>query len=257
MSKIRHTSADEPYFLIRSLGAQIRSTATTSRHAHDWGQFIYCSAGVMTAWTDRGTWVAPPHWAIWVPAGVSHAIRFAGAAALRTLYVRSDLAADFPCDCAVMTVSPLLRELVLRAVDLGMLDERVARHVALASLIVGEATSGDRPPLQLPAPASSAAKRAADLLMKGEALRTAMLAQHVGLSPRTLERRFVKETGMTLAAWGRQARLLNSLRLLATGASVKSAAEAGGYSSASAFVAAFRAAFGRTPARYFAPSAEA
>lgn len=256
MSRIRRTPADEPHFLVRSIGAEIRGAAATSRHAHDWGQLIYCSARVMTVWTERGSWVAPPNWAIWAPAGVSHDIRFAGPAALRTLYLRGDLAADLPQDCAVIAVSSLLRELVLRTVDLGMLDERVGSHVAMANLIVGEARTEDRPPLELPAPASLAAKRAADLLLEGKTLRTAELAQHVGLSPRTLERRFVKETGMTLAAWGRQARLLNSLRRLATGASVKSAAEAGGYASASAFVAAFRATFGRTPARYIASTAE-
>ncbi len=251
MSKTRHTSRDEPHFLIRTLGVWIRTAAATSRHTHDWGQFIYCSAGVMTVWTEQGSWVAPPHWAIWVPAGVSHEIRFAGAAALRTLYLRDDLAATLPPHCAVVTVSPLLRELVLRAVDLGMLDERSRSHIAMANLIVDEATAGDRPPLQLPAPISPAAKRAADLLSAGGTVRTANLALRVGLSTRTLERRFIKETGMTVAAWGRQARLLNSLRLLAGGNSVKSAAEVGGYSSASAFVAAFRAAFGQTPSRYF------
>ena len=252
MSQIRHTSADEPFFLIRTLGLQVATGRDTGRHTHDWSQLIYCSAGVMTVWTERGSWVAPPHWAIWVPAGVTHDIHFAGPAALRTLYLRADVASTVPHGCAVFTVSPLLRELILRAVDLRMLDERVLTHVRVAGLIVDEMARRDTPPFDLPAPVSEPARRAADLLSVGGAnLGTKRLATRIGVSARTLERRFLRETGMSVAGWGRQARLLLSLRLLAAGEPVKSVSVAAGYRTPSAFVAAFRTAFGETPAKYF------
>ena len=75
------------------------------------------------------------------------------------------------------------------------------------------------------------------------------------MSARTLERRFLAETGLTVAGWGRQARLLQGLRGLAAGQPVKRVAQAAGYRSASAFVAAFRVVFGQTPGRYFAGTA--
>jgi AraC-like DNA-binding protein len=56
---------------------------------------------------------------------------------------------------------------------------------------------------------------------------------------------------MTVGRWRRQARLLDALRQLASGQSVKVVAQDAGYSSPSAFVSAFRAVFGVTPARYF------
>lgn len=238
---------------MRGLAAQAVPGQDTGRHVHDWGQLIYCSAGVMTVWTQGGSWVAPPHWAVWVPAGIAHQIRFAGEAALRTLYLRADVAIALPAECAVMTVSALLRELVLRAVDARMLDERYPAHRAMTLLIVGELARRETPPLDLPSPVSVAARRAAQLLAAGEGGGgTRALAAEVGLSPRTLERRFIVETGMSIARWGRQARLQQSLRLLAAGSPVKAAAEAAGYAAPSAFVAAFRAALGKTPGRYFA-----
>ena len=251
MSKTRLTRADEPYLLVRTVGAHVASASDTGRHAHHWGQFIYCASGVMTVWTQAGSWVAPPHWAVWVPPGVHHQIRFAGAAALRTLYLRDDVAAGLPSQCTVLTVSPLLRELVLRAVEIGMLDERQSTHTAMATLIVGEASVGDAPPLHLRAPTTPAAQRASELLASGVAHGAATVARQIGLSPRTLERRFLTETGLTVASWGRQARLLQSLRLLAAGERVKAVAERAGYRTPSAFVAAFRTTFGQTPARYF------
>ena len=251
MSQIRRTPADEPFILVRTLGARIAPRDDTGKHAHDWGQVIYCASGVMTVWTEAGSWVAPPRWAIWAPAGVAHRIRFAGRAELRTLYLRPDLASELPAACAVSSVSALLRELTLRAMEIGMLDGRDIMQAAMARIIVSELGVFERPAFDLPSPTSDATRRAADLMMEGaEAREIRAVAAAVGLSPRTLERRFASETGMSVANWGRQARLLESLRLLAAGDSVKSVAEAIGYRTPSAFVAAFRDTYGQTPARY-------
>ncbi len=54
-----------------------------------------------------------------------------------------------------------------------------------------------------------------------------------------------------MGRWRRQARLLDALRQLASGQTVKVVAQDAGYSSPSAFVSAFRSVFGVTPARYF------
>lgn len=253
MSRIRHTVADEPFFLARSLAAEHEAGDSTGRHSHGWGQLIYCSRGVMSVWTATGSWVAPPHWAIWAPAGVAHDIRFAAASSLRTLYLRADMAMGLPGDCVAMTVSPLLRELILRTLELGMLDERQPAHRAMADLILAELARHDAPPFDLPLPASAATLAAAERMRGpgGADLGVGALAREAGVGARTLERRFQAETGLSIASWGRQARLLRALESLAAGAPVKQAAEDAGYRSASAFVAAFRAAFGQTPGRYF------
>ena len=83
--------------------------------------------------------------------------------------------------------------------------------------------------------------------------RTLFLARGVGVSARTLERQFIAETGLTIGRWRRHARLLGALRRLGAGESVKRVASACGYSEPSAFVAAFKSVFGRTPGRYFEP----
>lgn len=256
MSRIRRTAADEPYLIVRTLGGDAADGETVRRHAHDWGQLIFCAAGVMTVWTEDGAWVAPPHWAIWAPAGVAHSLRFVGRCALRTLYLRADLAAGLPEGCTVMGVSALLRELILRAVAIGMLDQREPAQAALATLIRAELTRRDVAPFELRTPTSAATRRAADLLADAGATVEAV-ARQVGLSPRALERRFRAETGLPIARWSRQARLLQALRHLAAGASVKTAAASAGYAADSAFVAAFRQSFGVTPGRYFSETAHA
>ena len=250
MSRIRRTAADEPYLIVRTAMSEAVDGQVIDRHAHGWGQLIYCASGVMTVWTEDGSWVAPPHWAIWVPAEAAHEIRFVGRCAMRTLYLRPDLAGDLPGRCGVIGVSPLLRELVLRATEIGMLDRRDEPQAAMARLIRGELAGRDVEPLELLAPSSPAARRAGELL-SGGGVTVEAAARQVGLSTRALERRFLAETGMPIARWSRQARLLQALRRLAGGSSVKAAAHAAGYATDSAFVAAFRESFGVTPGRYF------
>lgn len=249
MSKTRQTPADEPFYLVRVSQSDLPTGFTLDRHAHDWPQLIYASAGVMTVWTGQGCWVAPPNWAIWAPGGVAHAIRFSGQSAMRSLYVRPGAGEGLPEACTVLSVSPLLRELILRTVELGRLDERRPADRAMAALILEELTRHPAAPFDLPMPSDPAAREAARLLEAGEG---GDLAGRVGLSQRTLERRFQAETGLSLGQWRRQARLLNALRGLAGGRAVKAVAEEAGYRTPSAFVAAFRTAFGTTPGRYFA-----
>lgn len=248
----KRQAADEPFFLIRTLAAEFGSGPMLRPHAHVWGQLIYSASGVMTVWTEGGSWVVPPHWAVWVPAGASHALRFSGRCQLRTLYVRPDAPGARPGACTVVAVSPLMRELILRAVEIGMLDERDANQEALARVILLEFARCEVSPFDLPAPVSDAAVEAARLLAEGAGdWTTAELARAAGTGVRTLERRFLEETGLTLGRWRRQARLQQALRDLASGAPIKAVAQAAGYASASAFTAAFREAFGVTPGRYF------
>ena len=75
------------------------------------------------------------------------------------------------------------------------------------------------------------------------------LAKQHRIARRTLERRFRGETGMSFGMWRQKARLLDSIRLLAEGESVTHAALECGYSSVSAFIAAFKGTFGCTPGR--------
>lgn len=238
--------------LVRTSMSDVRDAAVIATHTHDWHQLIYVRSGLMSVTTAAGSWIAPSTWAVWVPASVGHAIRFVGDSALRTVYLRATWRTDLPGDCRVLAVSPLLRELIVRATAIGMLDGRDPTESAIACLIVAELGEPGPPPFRLSEPTSPAAVEAAHLITgdAAAARSTPALARAVGIGVRTLERRFRAETGMSLGRWRQQRMLLRGLERLAGGASVKDAAKTAGYRSPSAFIAAFRKAFGTTPARY-------
>src|SRR5262249_22354253 len=97
-------------------------------HRHARGQLVYAASGTMTvtieATSNRqsggqgGTWVVPPSQALWIPPRLRHAIRMTGHVAMRTLYLRRDVGAAMPDHPLVLVVSPLLRELILRMMEL-------------------------------------------------------------------------------------------------------------------------------------------
>jgi transcriptional regulator GlxA family with amidase domain len=85
----------------------------------------------------------------------------------------------------------------------------------------------------------------------GGDVRFADLADEVGLAPRSLARRFSDETGMTWRAVLRRMRLLRAIEELAAGDTpVTTIAFTVGYTSLSAFNAAFQKLTGRTPSDY-------
>jgi len=254
MSRKRRSAADEAFLVVRSSAANLRNGAVIAEHTHHWHQLIYVSEGALCVCTEAGSWVAPASWAIWVPAGVHHGVRFIGECALRTLYVRPSLRPQLPDRCSVVTVSALLRELILRITAMGMLDERDMTDAAIATVALEEFRRADVPPFTLPQPTTEMTRRAAALIINQtpRSMTVGRLAQAVGAGARTLERRFLAETGLSLGRWRRHHALLRALEHLAVGAPIKTVASATGYANSSAFIAAFRNFFGTTPARYFA-----
>lgn len=243
---------------MRTLKSAAHGGHRIENHRHDWHQLIHLSSGLMTVTTEVGTWIAPPRWAIWVPAHIRHTVAFGADSMMESLYLRPG-SFTVPGCCVALAVSSLLHLLIDRAIEIGMLDRRDPVESALATLVVAEFTRADVPPLTLPQPHSPPVRRAALLIATeaAEAGDIARLAHAVGLSTRTLERRFDAETGMTIGRWRRQQALLRGLEALATAQPIKAAADRAGYATPSAFIAAFRKTFGTTPGRYFNPGASA
>jgi AraC-like DNA-binding protein len=206
----------------------------------------------MTFTAAGGSWIVPVHRAVWVPARVAHAIRMSGAVSMRTLYVDPRAASGLPATCQAVDVPPLLRALILAVVERGGLDRRAPVERHLFDVLVDQVRSLRSSGVHLPQPNDARARRIADRLEEDPADRRtlAALARGSGASPRTLQRLFRGETGMTFAGWRQQLRLGHALQRLAAGGSVTSVALDAGYTSVSAFVSVFRRTFGQTPGRY-------
>jgi AraC-like DNA-binding protein/quercetin dioxygenase-like cupin family protein len=247
----RLTAEQEPFLVARALSTTYSSGYVMHPHRHASHQLLFASSGAMTVTADRATWMIPPGRAVLIPAGISHAIRMWGEVAMRSLYFPVDgVAPVFAATaCRVMSVNPLMRELILRVAEMAALDSRVPVDARLMSVLLDEIEAAQIEPLLLPLPADARALRAAECILKNPAEEATAdaLARRCGLSTRTLERLFRAGTGMRFGLWRQKARLLESVRVLAQGGSVTDAAFECGYSSVSAYIAAFKQTFGCTP----------
>ena len=238
-------------FLVRTLATTFFDGHHIEPHAHAWGQLIYAASGVMRIRAGDRLWLVPPAQAVWAPAGQTHEIWARGVYAMRTLYLEPQLATALTADCRAVEVSPLLRELILHVVGIGMLRADDPAHARLAGLVVDLLSAADTLPLSLPLPRDPRALRIADRLKDDPADRAelAELARDAGASARTVQRLFLDETGLRFTEWRQRLRLIHAAGLLGGGASVTAAGLDAGYASTSAFIAAFGKQFGRTPAR--------
>ncbi|HEV7159039.1 MAG TPA: helix-turn-helix transcriptional regulator [Caulobacteraceae bacterium] len=223
-----------------------------AHHKHPWGQLVFGTSGVMTVHTDGATWLAPATRAIWMPADIAHEIVMKGEVAMRTLYIAPERAAPLPSMPRVIEIAPLLRELILHILAIGMLDPARPDHDRLAGLLTDLLVQARAQDLMLPLPRDKRAQTLANHLQTrpGDRANLADLAQQAGASLRTLQRLFPKETGLTVEAWRQKARLIWAVAQLGAGASVTAAALDCGYESPSAFITAFRRQFGVTPSSY-------
>ncbi|MFJ3776809.1 AraC family transcriptional regulator [Streptomyces sp. NPDC090075] len=216
-------------------------------HRHDDHQIVYAGRGVLAVTTGAGSWVAPGTRAIWVPAGTVHAHRAYGELELHFLGLpatENPLGLDAP---TVLAVGPLLRELII-AYTRGEDDDSPER-ARLRAVLLDQLRAAPQQPLHLPTPTAPLLRELCAILRADPADDRTLkeLGRVVGASDRTLSRLFRGDLGMTFPQWRTQLRLHHALVLLADRTPVTTVAHACGWSSASAFIDAFRRAFGHTP----------
>ncbi|MFI4999270.1 MAG: AraC family transcriptional regulator [Reyranellales bacterium] len=225
-------------------------------HRHRRAQLIYATAGTMRVTTPDGVWVVPPQRSLWVPGGMRHSIVMLGEVTMRTLYLRSDATSFMAEACHVLPVSPLLRELIVRATELPLDYDEDGPGGHVVALILTELRGLQSLPLQLPMPRDPRLRSLCQALLDapGDQRPLAAWADSVNTSARTLARRFQSQTGLSFGAWRQQARVLEAMGRLGGGEPVTQVALDLGYESVSAFSAMFRRAAGASPSQYRRPN---
>ena len=219
------------------------------QHDHPVHQLTLTSATAVAMVVADRTWVIPPSRALWVPAGTSHSIEPVGAGQVTTLWFD-------PARCPIRWAGPVV-------VPVDVMVEALVGRLRDPSLEPAARTRSERvlfdvleplpaDELDLTLPADDRARRVAEALLLDPSDRRTLAAwgAAVGASERTLMRAFRSGTGLGFHEWRNRARVAAALRLLLTDAPIAAIAPAVGYSTTSAFCAAFRRTMG-APASHF------
>jgi AraC-like DNA-binding protein len=222
-------------------------------HTHVRGQLVYAEHGVVMLTAAGGSWIVPPTRAVWIPAGTLHHLRCIGAVRMRSLYLRTELTPQLPAHAQAVSVSPLLRELILAAVAVVPPYSMDSRDGRVMRLLLDELQALPVLPLHLPQPADPRLRRICARIVEqpDDTSTLADWAAELAVDVKTIQGLFQREAGMTFGQWRQQARLLHALERLALGDKVLDVALALGYDSPSAFATMFKRQFGETPSAFF------
>ncbi|WP_457105520.1 AraC family transcriptional regulator [Methylobacterium sp. P5_C11] len=223
-----------------------------AEHAHPWHQIVYATSGVLTVAVEGRSFVISPEQAVWLPTGVRHRVGSLIGAQFRSLWVADEAGHDVAERPAVFAVQPLLRALILEAVAVEGLEDQGGYADRVTVLILDQFRRARPLPGALPWPREGPLVSLCEALYADPAdpRGAAAWGRELGLSERTLARRFETDVGMSLRSWRRRLRLFRAVELMGGGMSVTETAMQLGYGSTSAFVYAFRAELGSTPLAY-------
>ncbi len=222
-------------------------------HRNSFAQLIYPSQGVMNLKTHGGVWIVPQYRAVWLPSGEEHCVETRTGLRMHSVYCRGKLLKALPGKASLISVSNLLRELILWL-------ERRRREAgykntvdSVNGLFIDLMARTDTPPLYIPQPTDTRLKRIYKALHHNPAESTTLQewAQELAISSRGLARLFDSNVGLSFTKFREQIRLQASFEALAAGASVSQVAYELGFTSSSSFIKAFRLATGVTPGKFF------
>jgi AraC-type DNA-binding domain-containing proteins len=231
--------------------ARLDSGFAVEPHAHPRAQLAMCYDGVMRMQAGKDVWIVPHKHAIWIPGGVEHQLTTQTPLLGHHLYVAPKFATrpDLPQSCTVVRTTPLLRGVVTRMTEGGLTAAETRRLAWVALDEIGRLKPAA---MHLPGGRDPRLVAAMGIFLRHPEERRGLaeIAHEVGTSERTLARLFVTETGKSFRDWRARRRILFALERLEQGESSTDLAAHLGYSSPSAFIAAFKRDLGAPPSAF-------
>jgi len=218
-------------------------------HAHDWNQLVHAISGVLTVTVEGSCFAISPEQAVWLPSGTRHRVGSLLGSEFRSLWIAEDAGAEVADVSTVFRVSPLLRALIIEAAEIQGRDDATGYPDRVTDLILDQLRRAEPLPAALPWPRQGPLLKLCEALYAdpSDARGVEEWGKLLGMSGRTLARRFEEEVGMSLRTWRRRLRLFKAIELLAGDRSITEVALELGYGSSSAFTYAFRTEMGRSP----------
>ena len=232
-----------------AIGNDYTQNFVLTQHQHRRAQLLYGATGLMHVSTTAGQWVVPPQHAVWIPPGTPHAVKFSGVTT-RSLYILPECAERLTLGeaCKVITISPLLRQLLLGAVDLPLLYNSERDH-ALINLLLLELNAMPACEFDVPLPQHPDLLALCQTFLLAPSIHdpAERWASAMFMSASTFRRHFLQQTGMSFSSWRQRACAVSALSQLVSGKPVNEVALSLGYDSGSSFSTMFRRVTGQPP----------
>jgi len=241
-----------PQLPIIPLAIDVFETQCADKHSHPRAQLIYSSSGTMRVTVENHVWLVSSRQAIWVPSMYEHHVTFLKNNHIRNLFIDPSVLSNLPNTCFALDVSPFLRELILKIVNIGDDYQMDSLEGRIIQVTLDELTMIKSTNCFLPISNEPRLKKVMDILINNPSDKRG-IEEFASLScttSRTLSRLFIKEVGMTFVNWRKQIRIMEAIEKLEKGISISQIALELGYNNTSSFIEVFRKELGVSPTNY-------
>lgn len=220
-------------------------------HFHDRSQLSVALSGVMSLQTEDASFILPPNRAVWIPAHKRHETICRSEVIFKVVYIDPSFG-NHPQTCRVFEVSPLVRALIDEVAAFDFSYDFEGREATIVRLLLEEIDRMPSLPVRADLPRDRRLRRVCEAIIAdpADARDIDHWAKQAGMARRTFTRSFKEQTGMGLATWRRQVRVMEAASRIAAGEPITSVAYDVGYESSSAFTAMFHRTFGAPPSAY-------
>lgn len=221
-------------------------------HAHRWSQIICVKSGVLSMEVAGQRYLAPPEFAIWLPADTVHSSYNRKATSFYAIDIATELSHGLPASPCLLNLTPIFSAIIDDCFARSIRVPKTASDVRLSQVLLDQIAICPRLSTYLPGSEDKLLAPILSALEKDPAnnISLAQWARRVYTSERTLSRRCQEELGMAFSEWRQRLRFLHAISLLEQGKSVAEVALDMGYSSSSSFIAMFVQISGTTPQRF-------
>jgi hypothetical protein len=134
-------------------------------HRHRKGQVMLVQRGAISCEVEGGLWIVPPRSALWIPGGALHAVKATGALEGYNAFIDPDVDARLPEVCCAMSVTPLLRALLVRLASLPAAYEEGGANSRLVAVLLDELAAAQVEELHLAMPTDPRLRGIVELMM--------------------------------------------------------------------------------------------
>lgn len=218
-----------------------------------WGKLMYSCDGLAKINVEEKIYLSTPEFAIWLPPQSSHHSLALTNINYVIIHFKKDICDSLPSKIRTLKINGIVKEIIKdfskREVDYpsSKADEN------LALVLVEQLALSEDFDCFLPISEDDVIKKITNKMLNDPngVYSLKFWSNKLGLSERTLSRRFLYSTGINYNEWNLRRKVLLAIRLLQEGKTVKYVSTTLGYNDPSAFIAMFKKRMAVSPGQIF------
>ncbi|MBH3136316.1 helix-turn-helix transcriptional regulator [Serratia marcescens] len=221
-----------------------------------WGKLMYSMKGLAEINIEDNIYLSTPEYAIWLPVNTEHESVAKSAIDYVILHVSPPLCQSLPSKPQTLRLNKIVKAVLADFSERRIGYPHTPQDQTLVTALLEQLALSERFDSYLPLGSDDVIKIMTEKMSAAshDFNTLTQWSGMLGLSERTLSRRFLDATGISFNEWKLRSKTLMAMTLLQEGRAVKYVASTLGYHDPSAFIAMFRRQTGQSPSGFLAVS---